>query len=192
MVVYPLVAAAPNWAEKLTAFSAMVAGLGFAAAAAGVWVAVNQLKATRRQLDEIKRDRHVQVISDFGLRWDSEGLSEARRRQRRYDNVELCEKISTRRGPRPRNPLKLRAWRRATNAAEVQLLLRVPNYFEDIGLMVDCGALDIELVGKAVGDLAISEWGRWELAITEMRSNSPRAYSKFGKLVEQLRKLELD
>jgi hypothetical protein len=181
-----LVAAGPNWAEKLTAIFTILASLGFIAAAVAAWVAVTQLRETRR-------DRHIQVISDFGLRWDSPPLNEAREQLRRFDNIDLCEKVAARRRkPVSQNPLRFRAWQRERNAAEVLLLLRVPNYFEDLGLMVDCGALDIELVGKAIGELALAEWGRWELAITLIRAEAPLAYSKFGKLVEQLRELELD
>lgn len=179
-----IVATAPNWTDKLSAFGSAAAGLGFVGTATGVWLARGQLRQAGEQLREARRDRHVHAIAEMGLRWDGDQLSKARNRQRRYDNVALADKVAARQRPIPHSGLSRVRWQR--NASELQLLLRVPNYFEDLGLMVDRDALDLEIVKEAVGDLAIGEWRRWELAIDSM-SGGP--YSNFRRLVERLRSL---
>jgi hypothetical protein len=189
MTVAPLLASAPNWADKVTAVGSVLAGLGFLGTAAGVFVAARQLGATRRQVDESRRDRQAGVIAEWGRRWDDDRMSQARSRALRYDNVELAELVARR---------NQRGWSvtpslaRTVRRRELQVLLRVPNYFEDLGLMVEYGGLEVDLVAKMIGALALHEWRRWELAVAEMQKASPSSYSRFQRLAELLGEQELD
>src|SRR5438132_13803022 len=91
--------------------------------------ALRQLEVAVEQLDEVKRDRHVQVFSDLGRRWESLEMSEALEREKDYRPADLVA-LFERAGRKPtRNPFKEGQRRRA--AKETVVLLRVPNYFED-------------------------------------------------------------
>jgi hypothetical protein len=134
--------------------------------AVAAWFAFDQVKETRR-------DRHIQVLSEFGRRWDEDLLSEARSKQREYDDVELAGEV--------------RKWiRDPSAAADVPILLRVPNYFEDLAIMVECGRLEREYVARSFSMLAVREWEYWERAVNEMRIDAPDAYTEFEGLARAL------
>jgi hypothetical protein len=65
-------AAAPNWAEQVTAIATVVLALGvFGAVTAAVFAA--------QQVREERRTRQAQMAAEFFRRWNEESLVEARR-----------------------------------------------------------------------------------------------------------------
>jgi Domain of unknown function (DUF4760) len=153
----------PNWAEIVSAVGAALAG-------GGVLLAV-------RQLSESKRDRHVQVITDFGRRWDEDKMAEAREALLPFDDVKLAEKI----GECLAHPAD----------SDLYLFLRVPNFFEDLALVVEFGSIDVELVSRAFRSLVLSEWKYWKPAITKFREGLDQAaYSQFESLATVLEATE--
>jgi hypothetical protein len=131
------------------------------------------------QLDETRRDRHVQVIADLGRRWDGPELAAARRKQLEYLSVPLSRKVEQWLG----HP--------DTDSEAMLLLLRVPNFFEDLAVMVESGSLDLRLVGKVFKSIAVMHWRYWEPSIRVIRDrHGPRAYAQFETLVRQLEKLD--
>src|SRR4051794_4472514 len=86
--------------------------------AAAAWFALGQLR-------EVRTDRHIKFMSDFGQRWDAPHVWDARERQAGVSNVELADLV--------------RLWytTRDESAKEVPILLRVPNFFEDLALTVE-------------------------------------------------------
>lgn len=108
-----------------------------------------------RSLGESKRDRHVQLIAELGRRWDEEKLAEVRTKPLAFDNVQLCEEIT--------------GCLASPEGSDLYVLLRVPNFFEDIALMVESGGVDEELVNRAFRDLTLDQWEYWEKAIAAMR-----------------------
>lgn len=134
--------------------------------AAGVFLAWLQLVEARKQ-------RQIQVLSDFGQRWDSERLVEARDKQAGYDSTDLAERVAE--------------WLLApADAPDVRTLLRVPNFFEDLAIMVDLGELKIDYVAKAFKASAEREWAYWHDAISAMQNDTPASYSQFEALVNRL------
>jgi hypothetical protein len=81
-----VVAMAPNWADQLAAFATLVTACGAVEAAIAAQLALGQLEETRR-------DRHVQVIADLGRRWDDAQLAAAQRKQLEYLSVPLSRKV---------------------------------------------------------------------------------------------------
>ena len=162
-----VVATAPNWAEQLTGIGSVLAGLGFIAAAVALWFAYNQLKETRR-------DRHIQVISEFGRRWDSRRVQSARRIQRVYPGEDLQREVA--------------AWiNDPATKPDVDVLLRLPNFFEDLAIISRCGKLDIELITMAMGSIIIHQWEYWNPSIQTMRQTAPHDYEQFEGLVKDVR-----
>src|SRR5713101_5004691 len=58
-------------------------------------VAVQQLAVTVEQLAEAKKDRHIQVLADFGRRWDEPALTEAQILAPKFSRAELARVIDT-------------------------------------------------------------------------------------------------
>lgn len=136
--------------------------------AAAAWFALGQLR-------EVKKDRHIQVMSDFGRRWDEPHLWEARERQVEISDEELAllvERWFTKGDP---------------EAKEVQLLLRVPNFFEDLALTVEIGSMELRTVDLWLGSVIDRMWNYWSPAITKMRESRPTSYAQFERLVLDLR-----
>lgn len=127
-----------------------------------------------QQLGEARRDRHIQVLSDFGRRWDDPTLEEAREKQGQYNSNELADAVVE--------------WlKKPTSHPDMFILLRVPNYFEDLAIMVQLAGLDIEPVSKAFGTRALRSWAYWGEAIREMRDkDAPASYVEFQQLVQAL------
>ena len=162
----------PQWTDVVTAIGTAVAALGFVAAAVAAWLAYDTIKETRK-------DRHIQLLMDYGSRWDDERLFEAREKRSKIEGPALVEAV----GKYLRDPGK---------RSVVPVLLRIPNYFEDLAIMVWYGKLDPEFVAKSFSGLALAEWDYWKEAILLMRIElgDEQAYVEFEKLVDELRKRE--
>ena len=172
--VMAVVTMAPSWADQLAALGTLVTACGAVAAAIAAHLALGQL-------DETRRDRHVQVIADLGRRWDDAQLAAARRKQLEYLSVPLSRKVEQ--------------WLADpdTDSETMLLLLRVPNFFEDLAVMVESGSLDLRLVSKVFRTIAFRQWQYWEPSIRIIRDrHGPGAYAQFEALVRQLEKLDLE
>lgn len=128
------------------------------------------------QLSESKTDRHLQVLSDFGRRWDEPSLVEARTKQWEIPNDQLLGLVTK--------------WfeHREPKDSPVPLLLRIPNYFEDLAITVDAGNLDMKIVVRPLGHLVVDMWQYWGAPIYEMRKYEPRAYIEFEALYREVRR----
>jgi hypothetical protein len=167
----PLLAEGPKWTDKMTAIGTAVVAGGVAITAVGAWFAYVQLR-------EARADRQVQVLSEFGRRWDDPLLWEARAMQFDYTNEQLAEIVD--RWFTSQDP----------SAREVPLLLRVPNFFEDISVMVEAGHLELDYVARAMRSLALGQWEYWQLAIEKMREHAPSSYAEFERLVRDLKRAD--
>jgi hypothetical protein len=164
---------APNWAAQLAAIGTLVTAAAAVAGAIAAYLALGQLEETRR-------DRHVQVIADLGRRWDDAQLAAARKKQLEYLSVPLSWKVE-----------QWLAHPDTDSEAMLLLLLRAPNFFEDLAVMVESGSLDLRLVGNVFKGLALSQWLYWEPSIRIIRDyREPEAYTQFEALVRQLEKLD--
>jgi hypothetical protein len=137
---------------------------------------LGQVQTAVRQLEEVKRDRHLQVLGDFGIRWDSGPVWEARQKLMEVPNSDdLAELVGE--------------WyaTRDPSAKDVQLYLRVPNFFEDLALMMEAGQLDYEWFRRNMRSVALDTWKYWEPAVTKMRERRPSSYIEFEGLVKRLR-----
>jgi hypothetical protein len=144
--------------------------------------ALGQLQTALQDLEEVKRDRHVQVFADWGRRWQSAEMIAALQLEAEYTPQQLAELFS--RGgdatEPPKSPLGRRRRRREAKARVV--MLGVPNYFEDAVITARAGGLDEALFAENFGGLAIAEWARWGLAIIEIRRvNDDLAYVEFER-----------
>jgi hypothetical protein len=163
----------PSWTDKTIAIGTAIAAGGFVVTAIGAWFAYDQVKETRR-------DRHIQVLSEFGRRWDEQLLWEARERQFLYTDEQLAARVDK--------------WFKTQDrdVSDVPILLRVPNYFEDLAIMVEAGRLEVKYVAQAMGSLALRMWEYWAPAVEKMREQAPTSYTQFEKLVGELEATTLE
>jgi hypothetical protein len=159
-------AATPNWTDKVVAIGTAIGAAGFIAAAVGAFVAYDQLKETRR-------DRFLQVIMEFGRRWDDVRLSRARQALLPYTPSTLADHI--------------RKCLQKASGTNLYVILRVPNFYEDLAMVADSG-LDLKTVAKHFGPDLITEWAFWEESITEvLQKVDPDAYCEFAALVDKVK-----
>ena len=160
-----MLAAAPNWAEQVTAIATAVLALGvFGAIAAAVFGA--------QQVREERRTREAQMASDFFRRWDEDSLVEARRFVARFaTSAELAS-----------------AFQRYTaeNAPEAYVLYRELDYFEQLAALERSGAFDFDLIRSLIGRLLVERWELWRPALET--THGPDAYPLFGQLAERMRR----
>jgi hypothetical protein len=162
--------------------------------AAAAWKALGQLKVALRQLAvtveqlaEAKKDRHVQVFTDFGRRWDEPALTEAQILAPQFSRAELAQVVDTAYRGHSWNPLKNRRTQQAN--VHLNVLLRIPNFYEDLGAVVQMGTLDLDRVSKSYKAVATVEWDYWSLAMARMRAEDPYTYLVWEELVQEMARL---
>ena len=93
-----------------------------------------------KQLGEVRRDRDVQVLADLGRRWDEDQLRAAREAAAHYDKDEFASEAD-----------KLFHTPPDTSAQkEFIVLLRIPNFFEDLAIITESGDMDLALVWSRI------------------------------------------
>jgi hypothetical protein len=136
------------------------------------------------QLDEVKRDRHVQVFSEMGLRWSSAEMTESLQLEYRHTPETLLELFEIAGFDyEPRNALQRRRQLRAQQ--EKVVLLRVPNYFEEAATIAEVGGLDSALSDDYFGGVAKDEWELWRPTIKKLQQTDPEAFGQFERMAER-------
>src|SRR5262245_11491004 len=164
------------WLFGATAALALVT-TGLAVAA---FRALRQLGLAVEELEEVKRDRHVEVFTEFGRRWESREMTEALEEEKDYRPDDLVELFKAANREPSWNLFKER--RRKSAAKTTVLLLRVPNYFEDAGMVYRAGGLDQTLFADNFGGVAVDEWERWHLAVKKLQETDPLSYVEFERM----------
>jgi hypothetical protein len=149
----------------------LVAGGTIALALAALWAL--------RAVGEARRDRHVQILVAMGRRWEAAEITEALQNSRDYTPNELALLVeASRTGPKG-DP------KRAVAEKKLIVLMRVPNYFEDAGLMSRVARMEDDLIDDYWGGVAIDEWSTWEPAIRKIQEKDKRAYEEFERLAKE-------
>jgi hypothetical protein len=165
-----MLGAAPNWAEVVTAVGSALAG-------ATLLVAAATARLVLQQVGETQRDRHLQWVTEVSRRWDDDKLVGGRIAASRYTRTELAHKVER----WLTNP--------GEDMAEMSMLLRIPNYFEDVALMVQAGNVDADLVWRTLRGPIEAAWDYWEPSIERLREDDPDSYTQFEWLAAVTRSL---
>jgi hypothetical protein len=171
-----LAAAVTGW---LTALATVALVAVTAVLAAAAWRALGQLRVAIEQLEEVKRDRHVEVLGEMGRRWESDQMTEALQMEVDHTPTSLVRLFERAAHPPSRNPVRERSRRRARK--ETIVLLRVPNYFEDAATIARAGSLESNLVTETFGGVAKDESSLWKPAIKKLQQADPLAYVEFER-----------
>lgn len=148
-----------DWPAWLTAIGTLVL-------AGGVLIAVIQLR-------ELKRDRALQWIFEMSKRWEDEKLEQSRVAVRAM-SVKALADLSKRWGTPGFS---------ADEEAQMTELIRLPNFFEDVALMVQHGRLDMDLVWQTFSGPAYEAWEDWKPVMHILREADPWCFSEFEGLV---------
>jgi hypothetical protein len=151
-------------------------------------LALRELGFAVQELEEVKRDRHVQVFSDLGSRWESREMTEALQLEWQYRPETLAALFEHASSGRARNPFRER--RRQQAAQQTVVLLRVPNYFEDAAMIAKAGGLDSKLFTDNFGGVAVDEWKLWKPTIKKLQETDPLAYVEFERLATHEEKVD--
>lgn len=140
-----------------------------------------------KQLAEVRTDREVSILGDLGRRWDDQPVSESLEMAARYHQDELAEVVRKAHQKRRKHRLLDRARARADR--ELVVLLRVPNFFEDLAVIAEEGGLDPKLVSKVFKGLALREWRFWGPAMVVLREQDEYAYTQWEELIRLMKEL---
>jgi hypothetical protein len=102
-------------------------------------------------------------------------MTEALQNSRDYTPNELAALVvAARTGPKG-DPT------RAVAEKKLVVLIRVPNYFEDAGLIARVARMEDDLIENSFGGVAIDEWSTWEPAIKRIQERDEQAYEEFER-----------
>lgn len=157
-------AMSPNWAEVVAAISSAVVAV----------TAVIALFLAPQQIRELRRNRRAQVLPALRSQWDSVAMTEARQLVGSFDTREDLN-------------LAVRTAERA-GSEELYILMRVPNFWEDLGTLVDVGAADYDTVRRIYGIDIGSDWEHWAPVIAFLRETrgQPSMYEAFEGLATRV------
>jgi hypothetical protein len=130
-----------------------------------------------RQIDESVQSRHAATLAELSRRWDEPLLAESMKVGSVYSSERL--------GPHVRELEDQGEFDKLT------LLLRVPNFLEDLAILNEEGAISTEMIRKSLGGVVVATWDHWKPATLEMRGeqNYDLVYEHFERLAERLRAL---
>ena len=163
LLIWGTFAAAPNWAEIVTAVATAVGALGLLSTIGAVIFAAQQVR-------EARHSRQAGTAADFLRRWDEHDLVEARRLISDFDSPQALSV----------------AFERfiATNSANAYILYRELDYFEQLAALERVGAFSFELIELLLGRRLIERWDMWTPSIEMIGHDS---YPLFADLVDRMR-----
>jgi hypothetical protein len=119
------------WTDVVTAIAAALTALILLVAA---FYARNQIKC-------VERTREAQLLADLSRRWNEEQLTDARKTVRNYKDADKLKDAVQKLGDK--------------NDKEVYILVRLPDFFEALGVLVNTSCLSKQLTrdlfGTAIG-----------------------------------------
>jgi len=155
-----------DWPAWLTAGATIVLAFGVLLAA--------------RQLREARIARLTEAAADVSRRWDGEELIEARNAIDRFaDAIQLRDGVLQALRGDPDNPKA---------AKDYNVLLREPNFFDDLGAQELLGGISLRWIELTMKDVVLSRWDLWELTVeglTEIDGFS--SFANFERLAQKIK-----
>jgi hypothetical protein len=116
-----------------------------------------------------EKARHAALMADLSRRWDDPTLAEARRFM---DLLGANLQATYERWDRTQDP-------------RGYILERVPNFFEDLSVLEQVGAIDFEMIRMSLGRSVVDVWDIWEPTIRDVRhkyGDDQEIYQHFERL----------
>lgn len=171
--------AAPNWAEVVTALTTALLAIATIGLAIAAFLALFTIRETRRATNEARRARHAETMTEAARRWNDPLFRGLRAKVQKLiaDGGEEGLKDEM---------MKLRE----THDPQYYELLTVPDYFEDLAILMKYRAVTFEMLDDSLGITAANYWTLWWPFVRDLRVvlNDDRAYENFKDLGERIRK----
>jgi hypothetical protein len=138
--------------------------------AVGVFGAIAAAVVAGRQVREARIGRETEIASAFSQRWNDAPMVETRRLVASYGSPEALRDALLR---------HVKA-----NDMEAYVLLREPDYFEQLGALEAHGGFDFELIRLLLGGRLVDRWRLWEPSVTALGGYD--VYPLFERLVRKM------
>lgn len=127
------------------------------------------------QLRQAVQGRLASAMADLSRRWDEPLMAESSRLAAALDPDQLQGRIEY-------------LWRNSD--PEVDAFMRVPNFFEDLGVMIATGAMPFDPIRRSLGGTVIYEWEHWEPTIMWLRGDEEYdlVYENWEELMKKMRR----
>ena len=146
----------PEWTHIVGAIAALVAAV---AAVLTFFVVAGAVVVAWIQLNQAKSNTKALLMADLARRWDEELLLDSRFRAAGMSPDDLLNAIE--------------GHYNAADRAYYELI-RVPNFFEDLGLMAREGTISEGVVRKLFAGPVLGKWELWKPTIDYLREVSGR------------------
>lgn len=126
----------------------------------------------RDQLREIRRTRYAEAMFILSHRWDA--LTDSRQaltayREREHELVAALTRAI------------------ALNTREYFVLVRVPNFFEDLAIQVEARSIPFDMVSDSFGDAIDRYWTIWKHAVHLLREEAAPTHVNFERLAKKVK-----
>lgn len=155
----------PSWTHIVSAVSTGVTGLIVAVALGiAIW-----------QVVEARQGRRAEALFELSRRWDEPLLAEGRQAAAIYTTPDALR-------------VGIEKARSNPEGDEYYMLVRVPNFFEDLAVMVEDGLASFEDVKRTLGSQVVGKWLHWQPSVAFMRETSgrPTVYEHFEALARRM------
>lgn len=160
----------PDWTDVTTAIATSVAA-GATLVTLGI-ISVGAFIAWQ-QVQETRRSRHAQFMTDYMSRWDDDRMLEARR---------LAVSFRNREGLRDAVEKRFRA-----NSPDYYKLMRIPGFFETLATLEEQRSVSESLLSRHFGEQLINEFELWEPSIRFLRQEGGGGLEGFERLANEER-----
>jgi hypothetical protein len=180
-----LVDQAIDWAAWIAAGGAIV---GAGAAVVAAVVIVKTARYARESLDDAKKTRHAQLVTDLSRRWDDPEIIESSSLGAQHASAGILEVINRLYSPPP----KRAGWRyRRSRQKDLDLYFRLflwPNLLESIGCLLAEGAISETVVSRLWGAEIVGGWETFEAPVNRLRElqRDLGIYDYFENLAERM------
>jgi hypothetical protein len=155
-----------HWAAGITAVATAITAVGVIfAGLAAVWAG--------RQVREAERTRHATTAIELASRWEGEPLVASRKLALTYRTKEALRDGY------------LQAKQDRSDAYFI--LQRLPDFFEDLGVMERMGGLGLEWIRLTLGSAVQDYWRAWQPIVQAVRdAGQPTMGENFERLAQRL------
>jgi len=154
-----------TWTDIVTAIAAVLA----------FGVLIFAALYARHQLHSMEKTREAQLLADLSRRWDEELLTESRQAVGKYKNgSELSQSLEELRN---------------RSDEQYYVILRLPDFFEDLGLLVNKKCLSLQLAKDMFGTAVKYHYNLYKDTIENMRKiyKDQTIYKFFEDLAEEIK-----
>jgi hypothetical protein len=135
-------------------------------------------------LEDARRTRHAQLITELTRDWTQPAIVEAQRLHGRYAETGIVSLVDKLFGPTKEKPTdnELGDWSK---------LVQVANSIEALGVLASEEAITPEVIYKMWGGAILTAWPAWDEAIRKLREydREPDTFEHFEKIAQDMKRI---